>query len=339
MDIRFGDHPSFHRAAAGMVGSSLLLGLALHPITPLAPLVGGVVGTAMGAAIGYGRAPLRLIAGALATIPLFLSPMWGALAISAGVLSLGLAFGNLRGAKGALAVMLGTLLGLVAMWTALRIGHARQTATWPALLTAGVAAAAMGMVGILAMLPRHLSIAVDPVQAALRRLPAKLDPEVRALCNRSASIWSNVKDQLGAEDSGKTLVRDGVLKTLEVAAKSAEVVLPGSSDDELNARMADLDRRIAAATDTEVKTQYQAARAALDDQQRYRGNIRQNRERLVARMHNHVAALEKFQLAATGLETAKTAAPGKQLAELSQEVLTSSDALAEVELAVAPASA
>ena len=70
----------------------------------------------------------------------------------------------------------------------------------------------------------------------------------------------------------------------------------------ITTRIGELDQKTAAAAET--KTQYQAARAALEDQQRYRENIRRGRERLVARMHNHVAALEKFQLAATGLENA-----------------------------------
>ncbi len=57
-------------------------------------------------------------------------------------------------------------------------------------------------------------------------------------------------------------------------------------------------------------------------------------------MHNHVAALEKFQLAATGIEATRmtsTSTTVKQLAELSQEVAASGEALAEIELGVAGA--
>ena len=132
-----------------------------------------------------------------------------------------------------------------------------------------------------------------------------------------------------------------MLKTLEVAARSAEVKVTGPSEAELAQRIADLDQRIAAATDAEVKAQYQAARAAIGDQQRYRDHIRQGRERLVARMHNHVAALEKFELAATGLEAARAASAGstavKQLEELSHDVAASGEALAELELGDASA--
>src|SRR6185295_14352981 len=134
------------------------------------------------------------------------------------------------------------------------------------------------------------------------------------------------------DESGKNLVRDGVLKTLEVATKSVEVKIDGASAQQLAERMEELDRRIAAATDDEIKRQYTSARAALSDQARYREHIAKGRERLVARMHNHVAALEKFQLAATGLEAARAASSG------ATAVTASGEALAEIELAEPAAS-
>lgn len=337
MDIRFGEHSSFHRAAVGMVGGSLLFGLALHPVTPLAPLAGGVLGIAAGAAFAHGRASWRMMAAVAAVAPLIaLAPSWGMLAGVASLLALGLAIGGPRGVRGALGIGLSAATTLVAMWCALRITGAQQTMSWPHWITTGTAAAAMGMVGVIAMIPRHLTLATDPVVAALRKLPATLDPEVKNLCDRSVAIWATTKDKLGHTDAGKNLVRDSVLKTLEVAAKSSEVKLTGANETELVNRMEDFDKRISATTDAEVKTQYQAARAALADQLRYRSHIRQGQERLIARMHNHVTTLEKFQLAATGLEaaTAASTTANKQLDELSQDVAASGEALAEIELGV-----
>jgi hypothetical protein len=343
MDIRFADHPSFQRAAAGMVSGALLFGAALHPVTAMAPLAGGVLGIATGASVAHGRPGWRMAAALVALVPLLvLSPGWPMLVSVAGILALALAAGGPRGWTGLVGAVAGAFAVLVAMWCALRIGQAQQTSHWPALGRTAVAAAAMGIVGVLATLPRHLAVVRDPVKAALARLPVALDAEVRGLCARSAAIWTIAQDRI-RDDAGRTLVRDGVLKTLEVAARSAEVQVTGPSDAELTERMADLDQRIAAATDDEVKTQYQAARAALDDQRRYRDHIRQGRERLVARMHNHVAALEKFELAATGLEAARAASTGapvmKQLEELSHDVAASGDALAEIELGESPARA
>jgi hypothetical protein len=203
-----------------------------------------------------------------------------------------------------------------------------------------VASGAMGMIGVVASLPRHLRVSLDPVQTAIRALPTELDAEVRELCNRSISIWQSAKEKLADNDPGKNLVRDGVMKTLEVATKSADVKVAGPTEQELSKRMEDLDQRIASATDAEVKQQYQAARGALDDQRRYRDHIKQNRERLIARMHNHVAALEKFQLAAGGLAAVRAANAGatavKQLEELSADVAASGEALADLEIGAAP---
>jgi hypothetical protein len=340
MDLRFGDHPSFHRAAAGMALGSALLGVCLHPLTPLAPLLAGIGGFAAGTAWGYGKPALRFGFATAAAIPLVaFTPSWPVLAASAGIAGLGIAAG-LRGVRGLVTVMLGAAVALCAMWAALRIGHARGTARWPSWASDTASAAAMGIVGVLAMLPRHVRVTLDAVRTSLRALPADLDGEVKDLCARAATIWAGANEQLADGDPGKKLVRDGVLKTFEVARRSAETKIIGTTDEELTRRMTDLDTRIAAATDTEVKTQYQSARAALDDQRRYRDHIRQNRERLVARMHNHVAALEKFQLAASGLAAARAASTGatvvKQLEELSQDVAASGEALAEIEIGAAP---
>lgn len=343
MDIRFGDHPSFHRAAAGMVLGSLLAGIALHFATGasnVAPLLGGLAGVAAGAAWAYGRPTWRVLAAGLAAIPLLaMALQWPALAATAAAAGLGIALGGKAGAtglRGAFAAGAAIAVLLLAMWCALRIDTAQATQGWPGWGLDGVAAAAMGIVAVLAVLPRHLARVTDPVQEALRRLPAALDPEVRQLCGRSAAIWAGARARLSDGDPGRDLVRDGVLKTLEVAVKSAGVEAIGPSEAELGARMADLDQRIAAATDAEVRAQYTAARAALEDQRRYRAHIANGRERLVARMHNHLAALEKFQLAATGLVAARAASSGatavQQLEELSGDVAASGEALAEIEL-------
>jgi len=334
-----------------MVGGALLAGLAVYPFAPsVAPLAGGVIGIAAGTALGYGRWRVRAVAGVLAIAPLLAMTMgWASglpaalgFVVSAAVLALGLAIGGgPRGVRGALGVGLAALVTLVGMWCALRVVHARETAHWPLWLTTAAGAAAMGMVGMLAVLPRHLAFEIDPITSALRGLPAVMDPEVRTLCDRSLAIWRTAKESL-ADEGGKRLVREGVLKTLEVAHKSVAVRATGATDAELAARMTELDGKIGATADTEAKTQYQAARAALDDQQRYREHIAKGRERLVARMHNHVAALEKFHLAATGLASARAASEGsaavKQLEELSQDVAASGEALAELELGAAHAS-
>lgn len=327
-----------------MVLGGAAAGLALHPLTVHAPIVGGLAGIAIGTAAGYGKPAFRIAAAALASIPLFLmAPSPPMLAAVACTMGLGVAlFGSpgLRGARGLFAMMFGAATTLLAIWAAVRVTGAHETHAWPAWARDTVASGAMSMIGVIAMLPRHLAMSFDPVGAAVRRLPTDLDGEVRELCNRSLAIWSSAKDKLDDSDPGRALVRDGVMKTLEVATKSADVKVAGGTDGELAKRMEDLDARIANATDAEVKSQYQSARGALEDQRRYRDHIKQNRERLIARMHNHVAALEKFQLAAGGLAAVRAATAGaqavKQLEELSADVAASGEALAELELGSDP---
>jgi len=342
MEIRFRDHASFHRVAAGMTLGSALLGLVACMTAPpalreLAPVLGGAMGIGIGAAIAYGWRPWRVLA-ALAAVALLSSatPTWPTLLAGSVVLGVAIAIGE-RGMRAVVSMFVGATVVMIAMWAALRVSHAQRTEQWPLWTKDLAAATAMGIVAVLAMLPRHLGIASDPVRAAIRALPAGLDAEVRSLCGRSVAIWQATRDKLGEDDPGVALVRDGVLKALEVAAKSASIgAQPGTSDGELAKRMEDLDARIAAATDDEIKQQYQSARAALSDQRRYRDGIRHNRERLVARLHNHVAALEKFEVAAGGLAAARVVKAGnatEELAELSHGVAASGEALAEVELA------
>jgi len=338
-----------------MVGASAVLGLGLHAATPMAPFAAGLLGIAIGTAFGYGKPVWRIAGAVAASVPFFAlkltAPMLAAIAM---VMALALVLETtapasapsnraslvrLRGLRGLCALLLGSATVLLAIWAAWRIGHARQTIHWSGWTRDTAAAAAMGMIGVFSVLPRHLRLSLDPIQSALRGLPADMDSEMRELCMRSVAIWTTAKDKLAEDDPGKNLVRDGVLKTLEVAAKSADVKVAGATEDELAKRMTDLDQRIVSASDDEVKTQYQSARAALEDQRRYRDHIKQNRERLIARMHNHVAALEKFQLAASGLVAARAATSGasavKQLEELSHDVAASGEALAELELVTA----
>lgn len=316
-----------------MTAGSAVLGVALHGVTPMAPVLGGVFGIAVGAALGYGKPVVRLGSAALASLPLLFMPTsWPALALCAGTLALGLTIGA-RGPRGALTAMLGATVTLLAMWTALRFDHAGATATWSPWVTVGASSAAMGIVGLLAMLPRHLSLELDPVQRAIALLPAALDSEVRGLCTRTVAIWNEIKPKLAESDPSASLVREAVLKTLEVATTSAESQpsgTSGSSDEDLARRMEDLDRRISEATDDEVRTQYSSARAALSDQRGYRDRIRQHRERLVARLHNHLAALEKFQLAVGVTNSQRALDLGPQHQDLLRDVAAIGEALGEV---------
>jgi hypothetical protein len=182
------------------------------------------------------------------------------------------------------------------MWCAVRIGHARATEMWPAWMTNAASAGAMGMVGTLALLVRHATASADPIATARRALPATIDPEVKTLVERALVIWETTK--VVGED--KKLLAAGVLETLAIAKQTADGKAAGEASDlDLAMRIGELDKRIAQTTDAEARAQYESARAALEDQKALRVERSAARDRLVAKLHNQVATLEKFQLRAT----------------------------------------
>lgn len=341
MDLRFVDHSGFHRAASAMVVLGAGLSAAALPLAaPLhlaAPLLGGALAVAVGSAWAYGGWKSRGALGLVACVPVALSSTWGALVATSLIAGLAVAVGAENRRRALATVLIGAGAVLLASWAGLRIHYAQETASWAPILRATVSGAALGMIGVLATLPRHVSWQLDAVLAAARKLPPSLDREVKELCDRSLALWGKAKEQLGDDETSTELLRSGVIKVLEVAKRtgesSAHLGGGGAPERELADRIAELERRIEAASDVETKTQYSAAREGLEDQRKYRERLRAGRERMVARLHNHVAALEKFHLAAISLDASKQLAADaplvKQLADLSSEVSASGEALVE----------
>jgi hypothetical protein len=351
MALRFLDHDGFHRAALTMVASGFCVGALAHAVSlPGLPpaLVGGVVGAAIGVGLAHphdagGRgafaSALRSIAPRIAMAAIALVAcglllridVWGALAACAVIAGVGLTVGVRT--RRPLAMALGAVAVLGASWVGLRIAYAEQTATWPGWLVTSLASAAMSFVAILSLLPRHLDWVRDSIAVRMRLLPAGLDAEVRGLCDRSVALWTSGKDKI-ADDASRELLYDGVVKVIDVAARTAPTSAAIGSDSDLDERIAVLDERIAAATDTVTRDEYQAARNALDDQKRLRDRMRMGRERVVARMHNHVATLERFHLAAQNLEATR-AADDDGTRALAADVASSSESLSEIDLPAA----
>lgn len=340
MDLRFENHPGFHRATLAMVtlGAGLsALALPLASRLHAAPtLLGGALALALGAGVAYGDLRRRAVLGVLACVPVALSATWGALVVSALLLGLALALGAGTSRRITVTLLVGAGAALLASWASLRIFYAQETVSWAPVLRSLAGGAALGLLGVVSSLPRHVAWELDAIAAARRALPSKLDSEVQTLCDRSVAIWSSAKDRLKSDAASKELLRSGVLKVLEVARRTSEGMsgVPQASEEELAKRIAELETRIEAATDPETKAQYTAARDGLDDQRKYRDRLRAGRERMVARLHNHVASLEKFHLAAASMEASKNLSADeplvKQLAELSSDVSASGDALADL---------
>ena len=67
--------------------------------------------------------------------------------------------------------------------------------------------------------------------------------------------------------------------------------------------MESLEQRIANTEDEITRNQYEQAKAALAEQLRYIKDIGTSRERVLARMHNYLAAMERLRMAVINLES------------------------------------
>jgi hypothetical protein len=287
------------------------------------PLAAGAIGAALGAAIAEtprraGRIGLALV------VPSLGAAIAHAIGGGAEAWVLGAAIAIALARGGSWRAWLGsaaaaTAIAALGAFVATRFGVAAITQSWPAWGVAAAAAGAMALTCSMALAPSRVAIEIDPVAQAMRGLPARTDAELRGLAEQGARVWDEVKARV-ADDAGRALVKDGVLKLVEVAAKSDKLPADVAADSaKVKARIDELDARIAAATDEIARAQYGEARSALDDQRRYLEGIAISRDRLVARMHNYLAALEKFRLCVIHVETASTAElemSGKALAEL-----------------------
>ncbi|MBK9030494.1 MAG: hypothetical protein IPL61_04000 [Myxococcales bacterium] len=147
------------------------------------------------------------------------------------------------------------------------------------------------MIAAGALAARHVVVQLDPIVAAWRALPP-LTGEPRDLAERGLTIWH---DSAAMRPDDRALVAGGVTTLFAVAARAGAA--PAIDTAAIDARVTELDGRIAACADEVAAGQYREARAALLDQRRYAGSVAAARERIVARMHHCVATLEKFRLA------------------------------------------
>jgi hypothetical protein len=312
MTIAFRDHEGFQRAAWTMAAAGAAAGLAVHVVSgvvsgvgsgALPPaLLGGAVGAGLGAALAardrtpawLGATLMILAAGGAGAA---LVPGWAGIAILAVATAIAM---YVQAPPGRLitGAALGGAVLLAAALVGLRIAGAEETAALPAWLVSALGGAATSFVAVAALVPRHVVIERDPVAAAVAGLPPGIDGEIRDLVGRGRGVWTEVEVRLGGDGESKALVRDGVLRLIEVARRSAALPVDmAASAAEIARRRADLDARFAAASDEVAAGQYQQALASLDEQERDLAAIRTGRERLVARMHNYLAGLERFRLA------------------------------------------
>jgi hypothetical protein len=357
--IRFRDHELFHGAALHMGVAGFLTGLAAHVAGLLFPSFGSIVGpwsvAAVMTAVAYAATPverrnriseLAVLAGALLAVgvALGLARNGGREGIFGAGLFAGI-FGALlaRGARGRQALAIaasGSVFALLARYVHVKLAVAGVAAGLPIWAVAAVAGASFALVALIGLLPRHLELGRNRVQEAWEGCRATLSGEVHDLAERGVSLWGQVSETVPEETRERKAIEESVLRLLEVAKRWQSVEAEGGRvpAEGLAERMEQIADKVARSTDAIAKAQYERAHAALAEQLRYVKEIGTARERVIARMHHYLAAMERLRFALINHRSADASRVStdvgpilEDLADLGKEIDFASEAITEVE--------
>jgi len=354
--LRFRNHEEFHRAAMHMVAAGGLaaliawaarLGPAAAPVmSPWALTLVAAAAAVAALAPALRREGKQILGRALLVIGggacLALAPRVGMHTLApigfAALFGAALAWGT-EGRRLTAAIAGGAVLALVARYCFTSIATARELAGAPGWLSAVLAGAAFSLVTAVALLPRHLEVARDPVSAAYKDLHGALSGEVADLVEGGHRLWAEASASLAEGDIHRRTIEEGTLRLFEVARHwrtDAGAAAPSAA--ELTERLATLDQRVEATQDPVARDQYRQAREGVAEQLRHLESIGTNRERVLARMHNYLAAMERLRLAVAKLQSANASRTAEEVqplasdvADLGRDIDACAEAMAEVD--------
>jgi hypothetical protein len=193
----------------------------------------------------------------------------------------------------------------------------------PPFLAEPAYGAVFGFLVSVGLLLRQISLERDPVTDAFDRIKPTLSGEMLDLSQRAVTLYARIQQVLhdlkekgnGAEPALTQVVKNLVMKIIHLGPKWNEVEREAgrTSAGDLTARIESLDKKIEETTDEVARKQYRMAREALGSQVRYLSDIGRSRERVVARVHNYLATLERLHLAVVNHR-------GADAAKLSDEI-------------------
>ena len=262
-----------------------------------------------------------------------------------GVLGFGVLFSGalawgLRGKRLVLCLGAGSLFAVLAQHALAQVVVSEQLTQLPGWLVAGIGGAAFAVVSVLGVAARHISIARDPVADAYATIKDSTKGEVYELVLRGHSVWGKASASLAESDPNREILQEAVLRLFDTARRWSEIESSASQHAaaSLVDRMDSLEQRIEKASDDVVKNQYRQAHEALAEQLKYLKEIGTNRERVLARMHNYLAAMERLRLAVFNLDSQSASRDSvapivSSLEALGQDIDTCSEALAEAQAA------
>lgn len=213
------------------------------------------------------------------------------------------AIGN-RGLGAVLAGSVGALGGVLAVEVGYRVSTAAELSTVPPVGLAVLAGAAFALTMAVPLAWTHLVLISDLIARRYPEVRKSTTGEIQELVIRAHGVWNQVRD-LPEDDANRQLLNEAVLKLFDTAERwgAADADTQRDSEASLRERMESLSARIEATSDDQVREEYKQAHAALGEQLKYLSGIKSNRERVIARLHNYLAAMERLRLAAVNLRS------------------------------------
>ncbi len=328
--LQFQDHDSFQRSALLMVGAGAISGVLSSQIAaghlPIA--VGMVAGfVVLAFAMAQAAVGARHLLGLGVLLSLCAFGIGKATAMSAtafvpfliaAVLATAFAF-RLSPTRKAITVVLAVAVAVLAFFVFRRIFFAAFFVSNVAAAT--VAGTAFAFVSVFAMIPRHVSLRNDELVSAFEETNSLVDGEMREIIVRAYHLSVEARSSLAPEDINRRTLEEGVLRLFSLAKKWANACGESHtlSADLLVDRMENLDKRIENSTDDIAREQFMQARQGLAEQLRYVKEIGANRERVLARMHNYMAALERLRMAIINLHSADATRCARESEDLQKE--------------------
>ncbi len=326
MTLSIRDHGELQRAVLRATLAGGAYGLVTWRWPGPAAMVLGVV------AVGIAAVPPRswrsaAVAAALAVLAGVASALGGA----AGLLGLaavgGLTFarGLDGGARRALAAATGAA-GLAAGWfVQAALGRSEALAVVPPGLGSLLLGGAAGFVAALGTAGRLVEWKHAPAAAPAAPQPAALPPdsELGTLIARAQGAFRDAAKALaGGAPEAEQAAQDLLGRIVRFGTRWHELDREAARTDRavLAARLDEIAGRAEAAKDDVVREEYAQARAALREQVDYLDGIERGRDRAVARLHHHIAVLERLRLAALHHRSADAARVGEELAPLVDEL-------------------
>ncbi|RYZ39660.1 MAG: hypothetical protein EOO71_19250 [Myxococcaceae bacterium] len=223
--------------------------------------------------------------------------------------------------------------GVVAKIIAVRLASVATPTLLSALMVGGILGLFVGLGAIAA----HLGLTADPVEARAEELLPQLSGDFHTLSERALSLYRQCGQSLAKlpreparEELARTLARI-TRGAVELASEWAgvEAQLEERATAELQAERDSLEKSARASTDPVARRQLEVAAASLAEEVERLGDMRQRRERIIARLRAEVALLERARVALLSLRSGQAQLKAAELASLARRFRALSTAQGE----------